>query len=119
MLIEESLGEIYVDTNRVMMGHDAAASTKFAAEPASDFGNLTSRNEGRRAEVRANDPRIHTNLFVYLLEHPSREEARKNWAAFQADLEWQKVKADSETNGALANHIDSYFMDPTSFSALK
>ena len=59
------------------------------------------------------------NLFVYILEHPSREEARKNWAAFQADPEWKKVKAESETNGALANHIDSYFMDPTSFSALK
>ena len=58
-------------------------------------------------------------LFVYILEHPSREEARKNWAEFQADPEWKKVKADSETNGALANHIDSYFMDPTSFSALK
>jgi len=59
------------------------------------------------------------NLFVYILEHPSREEAQKNWAAFQADPEWKKVKADSETQGPLANHIDSYFMDPTSFSALK
>ena len=39
------------------------------------------------------------NLFVYILEHPSREEARKNWAAFQADPEWKKVKADSETGG--------------------
>src|ERR1700757_3731003 len=59
------------------------------------------------------------NLFIYLLEHPSREEAKKNWAAFQADPEWKKVKAESETQGALADHIDSYFMDPTSFSALK
>jgi hypothetical protein len=59
------------------------------------------------------------NLFIYILEHPSREEAKKNWAAFQADPEWKKVKADSETQGPLANHIDSYFMDPTSFSALK
>ena len=59
------------------------------------------------------------NLFIYILEHPSREEARKNWAAFQADPEWKKVKADSETNGPLTDHIDSYFMDPTSFSALK
>jgi hypothetical protein len=38
-----------------------------------------------------------------ILEHPSREEAKKNWAAFQADPEWKKVKADSETSG-LANH---------------
>jgi NIPSNAP protein len=65
------------------------------------------------------DTRYSQNLFVYILEHPSSEEARKNWAAFQADPEWQKVKADSEINGALANHIDSYFMDPTSFSGLK
>ena len=50
------------------------------------------------------------NLFVYILEHPSREEAEKNWAAFQAE---------SEANGPLVDHIDRYFMDPTSFSALK
>jgi NIPSNAP len=59
------------------------------------------------------------NLFVYILEHPSREEAEKNWAAFQADPEWQKVKAESEANGKLVDHIDRYFMDPTTFSALK
>jgi hypothetical protein len=68
---------------------------------------------------RPEDAPYSQNLFVYILEHPSREEARKNWAAFQADPEWKKVKADSETQGPLANHIDSYFMDPTSFSALK
>ena len=68
---------------------------------------------------RPQDAPYSQNLFVYILEHPSREEARKNWAAFQQDPEWKKVKADSETQGPLANHIDSYFMDPTSFSALK
>jgi hypothetical protein len=56
------------------------------------------------------------NLFVYILEHPSRQEAEKNWAAFQADPEWQKAKAESEANGPLVDHIDRYFMDPTSFS---
>ena len=59
------------------------------------------------------------NLFIYILEHPSRQEAEKNWAAFQADPEWKKVKAESEANGPLVDHIDHYFMDPTSFSALK
>ena len=57
------------------------------------------------------------NLFVYILEHPSREEAKKNWDAFYEDPEWKKVKAQSEAQGALADHIDSYFMDPTGFSA--
>jgi len=59
------------------------------------------------------------NLLIYILEHPSRQEAEKNWAAFQADPEWQKVKAESEAHGALVDHIDRYFMDPTSFSALR
>jgi len=68
---------------------------------------------------RPQDAPFSENMFVYILEHPSREEATKNWAAFQADPEWKKVKAESEVNGPLAKHIDSYFMDPTSYSALK
>jgi len=59
------------------------------------------------------------NLFVYVLEHPSRQEAEKNWAAFQADAEWQKAKAESEKDGPLVDHIDRYFMDPTTFSVLR
>jgi len=37
------------------------------------------------------DARYSQNLFVYILEHSSREEARRNCAAFQADPEWVKV----------------------------
>jgi hypothetical protein len=59
------------------------------------------------------------NLFVYILEHPSRADAEKNWADFQADPEWKKVKAESEKNGALVDRIDRYYMDPTSYSALQ
>jgi NIPSNAP protein len=59
------------------------------------------------------------NLFIYILEHPSRQEAEKNWAAFQVDAEWQKVKAESERQGPLVDHIDRYFMDPTSYSDLQ
>jgi NIPSNAP len=58
------------------------------------------------------------NLFVYILQHPNRQEAEKNWTAFQADPEWKKVKAESEAQGPLVDHIDRYFMDPTSYSAL-
>src|SRR5438270_1991993 len=59
------------------------------------------------------------NLFIYVLEHSGREEAKKNWDAFHEDPEWKKVKTESEKNGPLADHIDSYFMDPTSFSNLQ
>lgn len=59
------------------------------------------------------------NLLIYILEHPSREAATKNWAAFNADPEWVKVKAASEANGKLVDHVDNYFMNPTDFSELK
>jgi hypothetical protein len=65
------------------------------------------------------DPPNAGNLLIYILEHPNRQEADKNWAAFQADPEWQKVRAASEANGALVAKIDRYFMNPTDFSALK
>ena len=65
------------------------------------------------------DPPDSQNMLVYILEHPSRHEAEKNWAAFQADPEWKKVKAESEKNGPLVDHIDRYFMDPTTYSALR
>jgi NIPSNAP len=57
--------------------------------------------------------------LIYILEHPSREEARKNWAEFQADPEWQKAKAESEVNGRIVAKAESIFMTPTDFSAIK
>jgi hypothetical protein len=59
------------------------------------------------------------NLLIYILEHPSRAEGEKNWAAFQKDPEWLKVKADSEVNGVLAPKVDRTWMDPVAYSKLK
>ena len=57
--------------------------------------------------------------LIYILEHPSREEARKNWAEFNADPEWQKVKAESEVNGRIVQKAESVFMAPTDYSPIK
>ena len=59
------------------------------------------------------------NTLIYILAHPSREAAAKNWQAFQNDTEWQKVKAASETQGALTTKIESVFADPTDYSPMK
>jgi hypothetical protein len=59
------------------------------------------------------------NLFIYIVQHPNKAEATKNWAAFQADPEWLKVKADTEGNGVLTDHVDSTYMSPTEYSRLK
>ena len=65
------------------------------------------------------DPELAKNTLVYLIVHPSREEARKNWAAFSADPEWKKVAADSEKDGKIVIKVDSLFLDPADFSMLK
>jgi hypothetical protein len=57
--------------------------------------------------------------LVYIVEHASRDEATKNWAAFRADPEWQKVKAESEAAGPIVAKVDSVYMTPTEYSALK
>jgi hypothetical protein len=59
------------------------------------------------------------NVLIYVLEHPSREAATKDWAAFNADPEWVKVKAESEANGKLVDHVDDTYMNPTDYSKLK
>jgi hypothetical protein len=60
------------------------------------------------------------NHFIYIVEHKSKEEATKNWAAFLADPEWVKVRAESEAGGPLTTKApDSVYMDPADFSKLK
>jgi hypothetical protein len=57
-----------------------------------------------------------SNTFFYILEHPSREAAAANWKSFQDDPDWKAVKAKSEENGKLVDHIDSTFLTLTDFS---
>ena len=57
--------------------------------------------------------------ITYVLAHPTREDAKKNWAAFNADPEWVKAKADSEKDGKLVEKVVSVFADPADFSPIK
>ena len=59
------------------------------------------------------------NTLIYVLEHPSREAAKKAWADFQADPEWVKVSADSQVNGRIVSKVVSVFGDPTGYSPMK
>jgi hypothetical protein len=54
-----------------------------------------------------------------VLEHSSREAAKKSWDAFRADPEWVKVRAASEANGKITEKVESIFMEATDFSKLK
>ncbi len=64
------------------------------------------------------DERSKTTL-IYILAHPSREAAKKNWAEFGKDPEWVKVRTESEANGKIVAKVESVFMDPTDYSPMK
>jgi hypothetical protein len=57
--------------------------------------------------------------LVYLLAFPSREAAKKTWKEFGEDSEWKKVYAQSHKNGVLVKKVESVFLVPTDYSALK
>jgi hypothetical protein len=59
------------------------------------------------------------STLIYIISHPSRDAAKKNWAEFVADPEWQQVSKASEADGKIVEKIDSTYMDATDFSQIK
>src|SRR5687768_1048384 len=59
------------------------------------------------------------NTLIYIISHESREAAKKSWAAFGADPEWQKVSKESQVNGKIVAGITSVYMDPADYSPIK
>jgi NIPSNAP len=62
------------------------------------------------------DAPLKDSTLIYLISHPNRDQAKKNWAEFGADPEWQKVAAES---GIGRIKIDSVYADPTDYSPMK
>ena len=58
------------------------------------------------------------DTFIYVLAHPSREEAKKNWNAMRTDPEFEEM-IKSEQADKLVEKVDSIFMHPTDFSPMK
>jgi hypothetical protein len=58
------------------------------------------------------------DTFIYILEHSSREEAKKNWDAMFADPAFQEMMK-SEQADKLVNKVDVTYMRPTDFSPMK
>jgi hypothetical protein len=59
------------------------------------------------------------NTLIYIISHESREAAKKSWAAFGADPEWQKIAKESQINGKIVANITSVYMDPADYSPIK
>lgn len=62
------------------------------------------------------------DTFVYLIAHPSKDDAKKNWDAFHADPQFPPSRSAAvplieKVNGAF--HVDEVFMRPTEYSEMK
>jgi uncharacterized protein (DUF1330 family) len=57
--------------------------------------------------------------LIYLVAFPSRAAAKKTWEAFSQDPEWQKIREESHKNGVLVKRVESVFLEPTDYSAIK
>lgn len=56
--------------------------------------------------------------FVYLLQWPDRETMDRQWAAFMADPEWERIKQDvrAQAGGEPVQRITSRVLDEVPFS---
>jgi hypothetical protein len=69
-----------------------------------------------------NDHPAWKDTFVYLVAHPSLEEAKKNWNALHTDpafLPYRKAAAPLIEQVNAAYRVDEIFMRPTEYSAMK
>jgi NIPSNAP protein len=69
-----------------------------------------------------NDDPAWANTFIYLVAHPSQEEAKKNWEALHADPafpEYRKQAAPLIEKVDEGYRVDEVYTRPTDFSAMK
>jgi hypothetical protein len=60
-----------------------------------------------------------SNALTYLLAWESLAEREAKWAAFKADPEWNRVRAESEKDGPINANITNQLLAPTDFSRLR
>jgi hypothetical protein len=65
------------------------------------------------------DAPLADNTLIYVLAHKDREAAKKSWDAFRKDAEWVKARTESEAQGPIVAKLESVFLSPTDYSALK
>jgi hypothetical protein len=59
------------------------------------------------------------NTLIFIVAHDSREAAAKHWKEFLDDPDWQKFAKASQADGKIVESVETTFMTPTDFSALK
>ena len=57
------------------------------------------------------------NTYIYIVAHENAEKAKASWSKFREDPEWVKLRSTATSPGQIK--VESVFVNPTNFSALK
>jgi hypothetical protein len=116
-IVEAQSPRVYeLRTYHCMPGRLEALKTRFRDHTTKLFAKHGMKNIGYWIPADAPDSQ---NTLIYVLAHDSREAAKKSWTEFGSDPEWKKVRDASEKDGKIVEKVDSVYMTPTDFSALK
>jgi hypothetical protein len=103
-------------TYHCLPGRLEALKTRFRDHTTKLFAKHGMKNIGYWIPADAPDSQ---NTLIYILAHDSRDAAKKSWTEFQSDPAWTAVRDASEKDGKIVEKVESVYMTPTDFSALK
>jgi hypothetical protein len=116
-VVRAQSGTVYeLRTYTAPAGKLDALQSRFRDHTLRIFGRHGMKNVGYWVPA---DAPLSDNTLIYILEHKSRDAAKKSWDDFRADPEWQKVYEESQRDGRLTSNVESVFMTATDFSPLK
>jgi len=116
-VVEAQSPRVYeLRTYHCMPGRLEALKTRFRNHTTKLFAKHGMKNVGYWIPADAPDSQ---NTLIYIVAHESRDAAKKSWTDFNHDPEWKAVRDASEKDGKIVEKVDSVYMTPTDFSALK
>jgi len=120
------LNQVRADSNRVfelMVYHTAPGKVPALESIFRDVSKLQDKHDLNVVGYWVpNDAPAWANTFVYLVAHPSRDEAKKNWDALHADPafpEYRKQASEIIEKADGKYNVDEVYMRPTDYSAMK
>lgn len=120
------LNQVRADGNRIfelMMYHTAPGKVPALESIFRDVSKLQAKHDLDVIGywVPSEDP-AWKDTFIYLVAHPSLDEAKKNWHALHADPEFPPYRKAAEPlieKGSEGFKVDEVYMRPTDFSAMR
>lgn len=119
------LSQVRADSNRVFelrVYHTVPGKVPALESIFRDVSKLMAKHDLDVVGYWVPDDPAWANTFIYLVAHPSQEEAKKNWDALHADPafpEFRKQAAPLIEKVAKGYRVDEVYMRPTDYSAMK